>query len=59
MLTLVSKIRQIGSKCSNLVILLAREVAGVHLHALQTVTEQFKLCKWGNEVLENCFVTLK
>jgi hypothetical protein len=28
------------------VTVLAREDAEVHLHALQTMTEQFKLCEW-------------
>jgi hypothetical protein len=32
---------------SNLVILLAREDAEVHLHALTTMTEQFQPCEWG------------
>jgi hypothetical protein len=27
---------------------LARENAEVHLHALQTTTEQFQLCGWGH-----------
>jgi hypothetical protein len=36
-------------------IILAREDAQVHLHALQTMTEQFQLCEWealffGNNV---------
>jgi hypothetical protein len=30
------------------VIVLAREDAEVHLHALQTMTEQFQLCEWGH-----------
>jgi hypothetical protein len=29
------------------VIVLAREDGEVHLHALQTVTEQFQLFEWG------------
>jgi hypothetical protein len=32
----------------NLVIVLAREDAEVHLHALQAMTEQFRLCEWGH-----------
>jgi hypothetical protein len=28
-------------------IVLARENAEVHLHALQTMTKQFQLCEWG------------
>jgi hypothetical protein len=32
---------------SNLVIVLAREVVKVHLHALQTMTEHFQLCELG------------
>jgi hypothetical protein len=31
-----------------MVIVLAREDVEVHLHALQTVTEQFQLCEWGH-----------
>jgi hypothetical protein len=34
--------------CSNLVIVLAREGAEVHLHALQSITEQFQLWEWGH-----------
>jgi hypothetical protein len=30
----------------NLVTVLAREDAEVRLHALQTMTEQFRLCEW-------------
>jgi hypothetical protein len=30
------------------VIVLAREDAEVHLHALQMMTEQFQLCEWGH-----------
>jgi hypothetical protein len=30
----------------NVVIVLAREDAEVHLHALQTMTEQIQLCEW-------------
>jgi hypothetical protein len=30
------------------VTVLAREDAEVHLHALQTMTEQFHLCEWGH-----------
>jgi hypothetical protein len=29
-------------------IVLARENAEVHLHALQTMTKQFQLCEWGH-----------
>jgi hypothetical protein len=35
---------------------LAREDAQIHLHALQTMTEQFQVCEWGIIVLENCIV---
>jgi hypothetical protein len=28
-------------------IMLAKEDAEVHLHAPQTMTEQFQLCEWG------------
>jgi hypothetical protein len=28
-------------------IVLAREGAEVHLHALQTMIEQFQMCEWG------------
>jgi hypothetical protein len=38
------------------VIVLAREDVEVHLHALQTMTEQFQLIEWGIVVLENCIV---
>jgi hypothetical protein len=34
------------------VIVLAREDVEVHLHALQTITEQFQLCEWGHGRLE-------
>jgi hypothetical protein len=30
------------------VIVLAREDVEVHVHALQTMTEQFQLCEWGH-----------
>jgi hypothetical protein len=39
-----------------MVSVLVREDVEVHLHALQTVTEQFQLCEWGTVVLENCIV---
>jgi hypothetical protein len=39
--------------------MLVREDVGIHLHALQTTTEQFQLCEWGIVVLENCIVVLK
>jgi hypothetical protein len=29
-------------------IVLAREVAEVNLHAFQTMAEQFQLCEWGH-----------
>jgi hypothetical protein len=32
----------------NLVIVVARDDAEVHLLALQTMTEQFLLCEWGH-----------
>jgi hypothetical protein len=32
----------------NLVILLAKESAEVHLHASQTITEQFQVREWGH-----------
>jgi hypothetical protein len=28
----------------------------VHLHALQTMAEQFQLCEWGTVILENCII---
>jgi hypothetical protein len=31
----------------NLIIMLVREDIEVHLHAFQTMTEQFQLCEWG------------
>jgi hypothetical protein len=34
-------------------IVLAREDAEVHLHALQTMTEQFQMCEWGHRRLKN------
>jgi hypothetical protein len=42
-----------------LVTVLAREDVGVHLHALQTVNEQFQLCEWGTVILENCIIVQK
>jgi hypothetical protein len=35
-------------QCSNLVTVLLKKDADVHLHALQTITEQFQLCEWGH-----------
>jgi hypothetical protein len=35
-----------------MVIVLAREDAEIHLHALKTMTKQFRLCEWGNCHLE-------
>jgi hypothetical protein len=29
----------------------AREDVKVHLHAVETMTEQFQLCEWGNRRL--------
>jgi hypothetical protein len=46
-LTLVSKLTRVVQWCSNLVIVLAREDVEVHLHTLQTMTEQLQLCEWG------------
>jgi hypothetical protein len=39
------------------VIVLAREDVEIHLHALQTMTEQFQLCEWGHRPLGklHCF----
>jgi hypothetical protein len=34
--------------CSELVIVVHREDAEVHLHALQTMIQQFQLCEWGH-----------
>jgi hypothetical protein len=39
--------------------MLAKEDAEVHLHAFQTMTEQFQLCEWGIVVLENCIIVWK
>jgi hypothetical protein len=30
-----------------MLIMLAREDVEVHLHAVQTITEEFQLCEWG------------
>jgi hypothetical protein len=40
------------------VTVLAREDE-VHLHALQTLTEQFQLCEWGILALGSCIVVQK
>jgi hypothetical protein len=32
--------------CSHLLFMLAMEDVKVHLHALQTIIEQFQLCEW-------------
>jgi hypothetical protein len=53
-LNVVSKTDQSGSVMFNLLIVLACEDALVDLHALQTTTEQFRLCECGTVVLENC-----
>jgi hypothetical protein len=37
-------------------ILLDKEDIEIHLHALQTMSEQIQLCEWGIVVLENCIV---
>jgi hypothetical protein len=57
-LTLVSKTDQDGKWCANLVTELDRENVEVHLHALQTMTEQFQLCELGHcplGKLHHCF----
>jgi hypothetical protein len=41
------------------VIVLAREDVEVHLHALQTMTEQFKPCEWGIVALEDNVIVRK
>jgi hypothetical protein len=38
---------------------LAKEDAEVHLHALQTMIEQFQPYECGNAVLENCILVRK
>jgi hypothetical protein len=47
-LTLVSKTDNNGSMVLEILTVLAGEDAEVHLHALQTMTEQFQLCEWGH-----------
>jgi hypothetical protein len=44
--TLVSKTDQCGSVMLNVVIVLDREDAEVHLRARQTMTKQFQLSSW-------------
>jgi hypothetical protein len=39
--------------------MLAKEDVEVHLHALQTMTQQFQLCEWAIVVLENCNIVRK
>jgi hypothetical protein len=39
--------------------MLARDDAEVHLHALQTMTEEIQLCECGIVVLENCITVRK
>jgi hypothetical protein len=46
-------------RCSDLLIVLARKYVEVHLHALQTMTEQFQLYEWDIVVLEDCIVVQK
>jgi hypothetical protein len=46
------KLTRVVQWCSNLVIVLVREGAEVHLHALKTMTEQFQLCEWEYCCLE-------
>jgi hypothetical protein len=51
--TFSSCFRDVGGgtkSCSDLVIVLVREDAEVHLHALQTMTEQFQLLLFRNNV---------
>jgi hypothetical protein len=50
---------RVVQRCSNLVIVLAREEAEVYLHALRTMTELFQLCEWGFIALEICIVVRK
>jgi hypothetical protein len=45
--------------CSNLVVVLAREDVEVHLHALQTTTEQSIYVNGGTVVLEKFIVVRK
>jgi hypothetical protein len=40
------KLTRVVQWCSNLVIVLVREDVEVHLHALQTMTEQFQQREW-------------
>jgi hypothetical protein len=42
------KLARVVQLCSNLVILLVRVDIGVHLHALQTMTEDFQSCERGH-----------
>jgi hypothetical protein len=39
--------------------MLAREDVVVHVHALQTMTQQFQLYEWGIVVLEICIIVQK
>jgi hypothetical protein len=55
----ILKLTTVVQRCSNLVIVLAREDVEVHLHALQSTTEQFQLCEWGHCRLGNCIVVRK
>jgi hypothetical protein len=38
--------------------MLARGVE-IHLHAIQTTTEQLQLCEWGFVFFENCIFVLQ
>jgi hypothetical protein len=50
---------RVVQRCSDLVIVLAREDVEVHVHVLQTMTEQFQMCEWGTVVLENFVIVSK
>jgi hypothetical protein len=41
------------------VIFLAKDDVEVHLHALQTITEQFQLFDWGQYRFGKCIVVCK
>jgi hypothetical protein len=43
----------------HLATVVVREDVEVHLHALQSMTEQFQLCEWGTVMLENCIIVQK